>query len=553
MIGIVASPSQHSVVREFFELFKTPWEFVQEHKAYSVVLCGDASAVERIPPTAKIRILYSGASTPLDEALHRPVCVLHGGAELSFKRQSLHVYGDVAVFEAGSPDRLSSNNSGKPIVYFERSGSQILARVGYDLFREAETLLVQGQPVANARTAALDLHIEFLRDLILDCGAPLIEIPPVPGSHQFIACLTHDVDFAAIRNYKFDATMLGFLYRATLGSLVNSHRGRLPARKVVANLTAAAKLPFVYMGLATDFWYEFDRDYRELEKGRPSTFYFIPFAGRPGLKANGVAPAARATGYDLSEVKPKIEFLMAAGCEIGLHGIDAWLEGSHGREEARRICEISGMSDIGVRMHWLYRDENSSRALQEAEFSYDSTVGYNETIGYRAGTGQVFKPLNATRLLELPMHIMDTALFYPSYLNCSEEEAWDLILPLLENAARHGGVLTINWHDRSLAPERLWGDFYVRLIDELSRNGAWFSTAAQAVTWFRKRREARFERAAWDGSRIDVKVTAETDGSLPGLRLRFHPARTSDDETASPSKRYTDITFSGPIETGFQA
>ena len=29
--------------------------------------------------------------------------------------------------------------------------------------------------------------------------------------------------------------------------------------------------------------------------------------------------------------------------------------------------------------------------LEKAGFSYDSTVGYNETIGYRAGTAQVFK------------------------------------------------------------------------------------------------------------------------------------------------------------------
>ena len=44
---------------------------------------------------------------------------------------------------------------------------------------------------------------------------------------------------------------------------------------------------------------------------------------------------------------------------------------------------------------------------------YDSTIGYNETVGYRAGTTQPYRPLAASRLLELPLHVMDTALFYP--------------------------------------------------------------------------------------------------------------------------------------------
>jgi len=34
---------------------------------------------------------------------------------------------------------------------------------------------------------------------------------------------------------------------------------------------------------------------------------------------------------------------------------------------------------------------------------------------------------------------------------------------------RQGGVLTVNWHDRSIAPERLWDDFYLDLLDDLKR------------------------------------------------------------------------------------
>jgi hypothetical protein len=53
--------------------------------------------------------------------------------------------------------------------------------------------------------------------------------------------------------------MLGFLYRATVGSAVNVLRGRLSVRHLMTNWIAAAKLPFVYMGLVEDFWNGFDR------------------------------------------------------------------------------------------------------------------------------------------------------------------------------------------------------------------------------------------------------------------------------------------------------
>jgi hypothetical protein len=245
---------------------------------------------------------------------------------------------------------------------------------------------------------------------------------------------------------------------------------------------------------------------------------------------------------------------VSAGCEIGLHGIDAWLESSSGREEAQQVSKISRRPE-GVRMHWLYQDEKSPKALEEAGFSYDSTVGYNETVGYRAGTSQVFKPLQAERLLELPMHVMDTALFYPSYLNLSQDDARERILPFCENAARHGGVITVNWHDRSIAPERLWGDFYTSLVEELSMRGAWFSTAGEAVAWFRKRRSAVFEEVVCEGGRFQVKVTAVEAESLPGLRLRFHRPWTFLEPAVALMKDhedYVDMGFDGHIDADFR-
>ena len=156
-------------------------------------------------------------------------------------------------------------------------------------------------------------------------------------------------------------------------------------------------------------------------------------------------------------------------------------------------------------MHWLYFGAQRAMLLEKAGFDYDSTIGYNETIGYRAGTSQVFKHPDVDHLLELPLHIMDTALFYPSYMNLSDEQAGAAMLPLIENAARFGGVLTINWHDRSLGPERLWGDAYVNLLRELRARTPWFATASQTVAWFRKRRATSFVNDTQEGGSIRVQ------------------------------------------------
>jgi hypothetical protein len=158
-------------------------------------------------------------------------------------------------------------------------------------------------------------------------------------------------------------------------------------------------------------------------------------------------------------------------------------------------------------MHWLYFGNETPALLERAGYAYDSTSGYNEAVGFRAGTSQVFKPAGVTHLLELPMHIQDTALFYPDRMNLSESEAWTRCMDVITQCRNAGGVITVSWHDRSLAPERLWDAFYDRLLSELDSASTWFATARDAVAWFRKRRQIRFAHA----SREDRQITIELE------------------------------------------
>jgi hypothetical protein len=283
----------------------------------------------------------------------------------------------------------------------------------------------------------------------------------------------------------------------------------------------------------------------ELERDLASTFFVIPTKGEAGVDSHGRTRAKRASRYASTDIADDLKRLLSANREIGVHGIDAWRDSAKGRDERERIQEITGADDIGVRMHWLYFNSQAPLTLEKAGFSYDSTAGYNETIGYRAGTAQVFKHPNVNHLLELPLHIMDTALFYPSYMNLSDEQAGAAMLPLIENATRFGGVLTINWHDRSLGPERLWGDAYVTLLRDLQARTPWFATAAQAVSWFRKRRATSFASVTQDGGSIRVQPTTDpTATDLPPLTVRVYNSDASKHNLHRPrSAAFEDFTI----------
>jgi hypothetical protein len=524
MIGVIASEAEHSAVAEFFELFKTPWEFHRPGAHYDVLICSNSLVPEN---RSGLLLLYGAQRQAFEDCQNMKTRPAPGHDFVSFRGERMPIYGTCLLFGSPCNTVLVHEGTNSAAAVSVASDAQVVVRLGFDLFQEVRHLLTQGQPAEFASIPTLDLHISLLRELIVSRGVPLVEILPVPAGHRFIVCLTHDVDHPCVRYHKCDRTMFGFLYRALIGSIINFCRGRRSLGQVAVNWKAALSLPLVFAGLAKDFWNQLDR-YLELERGLASTFFVIPTKGAAGVDSHGRTRANRASRYASADIADDLKKLLSANGEIAVHGIDAWRESAKGRDERERIQEITGTVEIGVRMHWLYFNSQAPLTLEKAGFSYDSTVGYNETIGYRAGTAQVFRHPNVDHLLELPLHIMDTALFYPSYMNLSDEQAEVAMLPLIENATRFGGVLTINWHDRSLGPERLWGDAYVTLLHDLRARKPWFATAAQTVSWFRKRRAASFASVTQDGEGIRVQpATDRTAADLPPLTVRVYNGGTS--------------------------
>jgi len=313
-----------------------------------------------------------------------------------------------------------------------------------------------------------------------------------PHGYEFTVCLTHDIDFVGIRNHLCDHSMFGFILRGTIGALNRFARGRLSLSRLLRCWAAVMSLPLVFLRVMRDFWEPFEW-YLEVEKGLPATYFIIPFKGHAGVRLPAKHASRRAAAYDVRDIQTSIRALLNNGCEVGVHGLDAWHDSEKGREELQRIAEVANARVTGIRMHWLLQDANTPRVLEKGGFTYDSTCGYNNNVGYRAGTTQVFRPFGLTKLLELPLHIQDGALFYPQQLNLSDNEAKVRCAAIIRHAERVGGVVTVLWHDRSHGPERFWGEFYKELVTDLKRRKAWFASAQQAVDWFGCRRAATFD------------------------------------------------------------
>jgi len=255
MIGVIAIAEENAIVREFFQLFKTPWEFFQEGRSYDVVLV----ATDEMPEVeARLVVHYGARIKKCDLQANVIARSSVSAATLVCAGNRVPIYGKALAFEANNASALCITLDSEVVGLRIRSDDLTVLRVGYDLFQEVGFLLSVGQPVENARVPAVEIHIAMLRDWIVSAGIPLLEIPPVPAGHSFIVCLTHDIDFIGIRRHKFDHTMWGFLYRSTVGAAYDVVRRRISFGRLLKMWRAAASLPFVYLGWAEDFWQPFD-------------------------------------------------------------------------------------------------------------------------------------------------------------------------------------------------------------------------------------------------------------------------------------------------------
>ncbi|MFZ0343420.1 MAG: polysaccharide deacetylase family protein, partial [Gaiellaceae bacterium] len=202
-----------------------------------------------------------------------------------------------------------------------------------------------------------------------------------------------------------------------------------------------------------------------------STFFLM--AGH-GHRADGAAPEA----YD--RLRPRlVETLLATRAEVGLHG--SYLAAEDLDRLARErllLAQLDGPL-IGQRYHYLRVDPHRNLApLAGIGFRYDTSLGFPDALGFRAGVAHPFRPWDFARdrpadLVEVPLAVMDATLAEERYAGLSAAAAKPRVLALLDRAAEHGGAFSILWHperfDRPSA--RGWDRLYFELIEAVRERG----------------------------------------------------------------------------------
>ena len=197
MIGVIAKENEKEAVAEFFELFKTPWQFARDGEQYEVLISctGEDRSV-----SAPISIVFSSRPLLIDDKLEleSESC---NEQEIEFSDRKIPIYGNLIAFRSAKKCSIQVKAGLQATGVSLDLGSMRMARLGYDLFYEIQFLLSVGQPARNALVPTVDHHISLLRSLILSLGGRFLEVLPVPGNYDFICCLTHDVDFFRISQH----------------------------------------------------------------------------------------------------------------------------------------------------------------------------------------------------------------------------------------------------------------------------------------------------------------------------------------------------------------
>jgi len=379
---------------------------------------------------------------------------------------------------------------------------------GNDYFQKICKELHSGK--CHAHQPSVELLLNNLRNELKQYST-LVEIPASPWQHPYMLALTHDVD-----NISAKQSSLRSVGVAAVRCMLQS------------NIKKGFELILAKFGLGQDPWLLFER-WKQIERelGVRSTFYIIPPHNIPIC-----SHPYRDARYTMSQ--DQITDLQDGGWEVGVHGMNNWIHAGEG------IAELSAVKGgIGNRTHWLLRNWASWCYLDLAGYEYDSTFGYDDDIGFRAGTTQAYCPFGASRLLELPLHIQDMGLLGKTCwaqskgmwiklpcLNATEDEAKRLCKELFNYAKLFGGTITLLWHYESIAAPRDWTEMYQYLVAYAKQEGAWITTAKNVVEWFRVRRSTKITYSIV-GKKITISVIrVNRNKDIPDQKVRVHIDKT---------------------------
>lgn len=299
-------------------------------------------------------------------------------------------------------------------------------------------------------SASLGLRYEFLERPILDehglaFQQALSSLLPgwKPETRALRLKLTHDIDEIGIP----------FNLRTAIGHSLKRHKPTATARDVLSSFTAAEPTE---LGLVRRL------AVISTSRGLQSAFYW---------KASLAGP--RDSGYDPlhEKVQRVIDLLRERGFELGVHpGYETFADHPRLAGEVERLRRALRVDSPGGRQHYLRWSPETWLDWEACGLSYDSSLGFADRFGFRAGTAFPYRPWSwrdnrELDLIELPLVLMDCTPV--KYMKLVREEGLARIKTLIARVQRTGGVFTLLWHNTPLLDPDYAG-WYEPILDMLT-------------------------------------------------------------------------------------
>jgi len=215
----------------------------------------------------------------------------------------------------------------------------------------------------------------------------------------------------------------------------------------------------------------------DLERGLDSAVYW---------KASGLGPFD--SGYDprLDSIRNVIHWLKEHNVENGVHpGYSSFRCPDELQVELQILRSVLGEQQLGGRQHYLRWSPETWIDWESCGLAYDSSVGYSDRVGFRAGTCIPYRPWllskdREARLLEIPLLVMDTCLL--DSMRVQSDEPLNVVSRLINKCRVVGGVFTFLYHNTTLRNPWLARQ-YEQILDMLTSSDRFDWQASVSNEW----------------------------------------------------------------------
>ncbi|MEM7101582.1 MAG: polysaccharide deacetylase family protein [Bacteroidota bacterium] len=310
----------------------------------------------------------------------------------------------------------------------------------HDRYPASQSLAYQGNflelPLVN-------IHVRLLRAK-LNIRYPDLEV----GSSDFRFQPTFDIDYAWTYKHKGLARTIGATLRDMLSGNLKSVKGR------ISTLTGNQKDPFETYETIFN-WH----------LGLPQLPIFFFLVGKYGKYDKNISP-------DILSFRELIKGI-SQKYPIGLHpSYGSHINKNHLIKEQETLSSVTNNQIKMSRQHFLkFRLPETYRQLESIGITHEYSMGYAETVGFRASIATPFKwfDLDNNRVSEMTIHpfqVMDVTL--NQYMELSPKAAIKKIHDLVTTTRNVGGEFCSLWHNNSLCfegPWKGWDNVYPELIN----------------------------------------------------------------------------------------